>query len=278
MVGVPAAYYLPLMVAQDQHLFEKYGLRSELTLKNNNNDMMNMLLHGDADVSALGSGGAFPLEAASPERVRFIYGQYAHSYSLIVPTESTIKSLQDLKGKKIGTWPSPTSRVFLHLILDSRIGADSFQVVPLEFRFLNQALNRGDVDALFNTDVFTEEAIQSGSARYLSRYPMEEYVQKPFFNGGGLVQRSFQEKNPKVYEIVLKVMDEAITFIQTNESAARQSLIAHVGVSSAVANNAPLDQFVRFSEIDLGSAQHVADLLFAQKVLPRKIEVKVMFE
>src|SRR5205809_336905 len=61
LAAVPAAYYLPLMVAHDMGLFSKYGLRSELILFNNNNDMMNVLLHGDAEVSGLGSGGAFSL-------------------------------------------------------------------------------------------------------------------------------------------------------------------------------------------------------------------------
>ena len=51
LAGVPAAFYLPLMVAQDQAMFQDYGLKSELILFNNNNDMMNALLHGDATLA-----------------------------------------------------------------------------------------------------------------------------------------------------------------------------------------------------------------------------------
>jgi ABC-type nitrate/sulfonate/bicarbonate transport system substrate-binding protein len=67
---VPAAYYLPLMVASDQKLFERHGLRSEVVSFNSNTDMINSLIKGETDVSALGSGGAFPLEATSPGKVR----------------------------------------------------------------------------------------------------------------------------------------------------------------------------------------------------------------
>src|ERR1035441_5683676 len=54
---VPAAYYLPLMVAVDQHLFEKYGYKGDLDISNNNNEMINKLLRGEVQVSGVGSGG-----------------------------------------------------------------------------------------------------------------------------------------------------------------------------------------------------------------------------
>jgi ABC-type nitrate/sulfonate/bicarbonate transport system substrate-binding protein len=277
LAAVPAAYYLPLMVAHDRNLFSKYGLRSELILFNNNNDMMNALLHGDADVSGLGSGGAFSLEAQSPGKVRFIYGQNNRSYSLIVPTQSKIQSLEDLRGKKIGTWPSPTSRVALHLILDSRIGADGFEITPVEFRFLNQAMKGGDVDALFNTDVFTEQAIQSGDARYLSRIPLEEYVKRPFFNGGGLIMRDLETRKPDAARFVGQVLEEAVKFIQEHESEARQSLVTHVNVTTTIAAKAPLDDFILLSKVDIPAAQEVAELLHKNGAVPKQVNIEPMF-
>lgn len=278
LAGVTAAYYLPLMVAHDKDLFAKYGLKSDLILFNNNNDMMNALLHGDADVSALGSGGAFSLEAQSPGKVRFIYGQNNHSYSLIVPMQSKIQSLEDLRGKKIGTWPSPTPRVALHLLLDSRIGHQGFEIIPVEFRFLNQTMKRGDVDALFNTDVFTEQAIQSGDARYLSQVPLEQYVKRPFFNGGGLVTRDLETRKPKVAHAVIQVFEEAVRFIKENEAEARRSLITHVNVTPEVAAKAPMDQFILLSEVDLQAAQEVADLLYKHGAVPKQVNVEPMFQ
>ncbi len=277
LAGVPAAFYLPLMVAHDQAMFEQHGLKSELVLFNNNNDMMNALLHGDVDLSGLGSGGAFSLEAQSQGRVRFVYGQNNRSYSFIVPKDSGIEKLEDLRGKKIGTWPSPTPRVCLHLMLDGRIGKDNFEIVPVEFRFLNLAMKRGDVDALFNTDVFTQQAIQSGEAKYLSKVPLEEYVRKPFFNGGGLVIRDLEQRKPRIYTAILQVVEEAVQFIKDHEAEARRSLVKHVGVSEEVAAQAPLDQFILLSEVDLLAAQEVADILYQHRAVPKKVEVSPMF-
>jgi ABC-type nitrate/sulfonate/bicarbonate transport system substrate-binding protein len=278
MAAVKAAYYLPLMVAQDQHLFEKRGLKSDLLFFNSNNDMMNAFLHGEADISALGSGGAFSLEAASPGRIRFIYGQTSASYSLLVPASSRVANLEDLKGKRVGTWPSPTSRALLQLILEPRIGKGSFEVVPTDFRFLNQVMKRGDVAALFDTDIYTQQAIDSGEARYLSRNPVEEYVLSPFFNGGGLVAKDLQQKNPKLMSEILDVLDQAIIFIKEHELEARMSLVTYIGISEKIARQAPIDKFLVLKDVDIANAQKVADIFSDQGVVVKKIEVRGMFQ
>lgn len=278
LAGVPAAFYLPLMVAHDRNMFQEHGMKSELVLFNNNNDMMNALLHGDADVSGLGSGGAFALEAQSPRRVRFVYGQNNKSYSFVVPAKSPIVTLEGLKGKKIGTWLSPTPQVFLHLILDPRIGATGFEIVPIEFRFMNQTLQRGDIDALFNTDVFTQQAIESGQVRYLSKFPLEEFVMKPLFNGGGLVVRDLSERRPEVYRAVMSVLPKALAFIRDQEQESRKSLTKHIGVTDSVAANAIIDEFIRIDDVDVMGAQRLGDILVERGVVSKKIDVSVMFK
>ncbi|MGA2770716.1 MAG: ABC transporter substrate-binding protein [Bryobacteraceae bacterium] len=277
LAAVPTAYYLPLMVAVDQHLFEKHGYKPSLVIFNNNNDMINALLRGDAEVSALGSGGAFALEATSPGRLRLIYGQNGQSYSLLVPRDSKVTSLNDLKGKRIGTWQSPTPKVLLHLILDSRIGSDGFTIMPTEFRFLNQLLRRGDADALFNTDVLTQQALESGDVRILSRNPLEEYIMNPFFNGGGLVLRSLEPRDPKMYQAIIVTMREAIDLISTRPKEVRLSLVTHIGVTQSVAANAPIDQFVQIEEINRAKAQAVADLFYENRILTNQIDVAHLF-
>lgn len=274
---VRSAFYLPLMVAHDQKFFSKYNLKSEIVLFNNVNDMLNSLLKGDTDVTALGSGGAFALESKFPKRIKFIYGQNNLSYSFVVPKNSLIKSLDDLKGKKIGTWPSPTSKVLLNLLLDDRIGKNSYQIIPIEHRFLNQTLKKGDVEALFNTDVFTQQAISLGDARYLSKLPLEEYVLKPFFNGGGLVDRNIINNNPRLFKAIQSVSDESISFIRSHNVEARKSLITHIGVSEEIASKSPVDRFLYIDEVDVVQAQKLSEIFQKRGVFSQKISVESMF-
>jgi ABC-type nitrate/sulfonate/bicarbonate transport system substrate-binding protein len=276
LAGVTAAFYLPLMVAHDEKLFAKYGYDSDLVLFNNNNDMMNSLLHGDADVSALGSGGAFALEAQSPGRVRFVYGQNNRSYSLLVARNSPISSLEGLKGKRIGTWPSPTPPVLLHLLLDKPTGT-KFEIIPIEFRFMNQALKKGDVDALFNTDVFTQQAIDSAIGRFLSKFPLEENVMKPFFNGGGLILGDLQSRRPDMVKAIRGGLDDAIRMMHDAPSVAQRALVKNLGVSQNIAAAAPVDEFVLTRDIDIAKAQDVANIFRNAGILSKAIDVRGMF-
>jgi ABC-type nitrate/sulfonate/bicarbonate transport system substrate-binding protein len=106
---VPAAYYLPVFVVQERGLLRKRGYTSKVEIFAKNTDMMDAFLEGNLEFTAQSSGTMFPLESRHPNRFRFIYGQNNKSYSFIVPTNSEIKSLKDLKGKRVVTWPSPTA-------------------------------------------------------------------------------------------------------------------------------------------------------------------------
>ncbi len=276
IAAVPAAFYLPLFVAHDQGFLSAAGCSSEVILFNSVNDQMTALLHGDAEVSGLGSGGAFALEAESPGRVRFVYGQNNRSYSFLVPPDWAGEGLEAFQGKRIGTWPSPTPRVFLHLMLDSVVGSDGFEIVPVEFRFLTQALVSGDVDALFNTDVFTQQAIEGGHAKFFSATPLEEYVMKPFFNGGGLVQRSLKDDKPAEWAAIRTAIPKAVDFIREQPAAARQSLVTHIGVSEDVALEAPTDEFVRLDELEPEKVQAVADILVREGVVSTQVDAAQM--
>lgn len=273
IAAVPAAFYLPLMVAHDQGFFEELGYTTDLVIFNSVNDQMNAVLRGDADLGGIGSGGLFALEAQSPGTVQLVYGQNNRSYSFLVRPDSEIDDYEALRGKRIGTWPSPTPQVFIHLLLDPILGRDGFSIVPIEFRFLGQGLKSGDVDALFNTDVFTQQAIELGVATYLSRYPLED-LKKPFFNGGGIVRKDLQTRRPGVYDAIQKALPEVLSFIETQNEAARRSLVRHVGVSESVAMNAPMDAFVSSDRIDLRKAQQVADLLTEAGVVSKSIKVQ----
>ncbi len=234
----------------DQKLFESHGLASDLVFFNNTNDVINAFLRGDAEVAAIGSGGVFALEAASPGRVRLIYGQENKSYSLIVPAGSQVAKIEDLRGKRIVTWPSPTPKAFLKLILDPRIGKQGYSLTQVDQRFLLQALARGDVDALFIQDIYAWQAVNSGKGRFLSVLPLEEYVAKPFFNGGGVIQSKTASIDPGLARSIREVLDDSVRFIREHEPEARSSLERHLGVSPDVAQHAAIDRFVTVDEID----------------------------
>lgn len=269
----PTAFFLPLFVAHDQGFFAKRGLESEILMLTSTGEATNAFLNGDAEVSALGAGGLFFLDEKSRGRVKLIYVQYNRSYALIVPNQSPIAKLEDLRGKRIGVWPSPTPEIYLRLILDTRIGVGNFTAVPIDSRFLHQTMMRGDVDAIFAADVHARNSIATGQARFLSEFPLEEYVQKPFFHGGGLLRAEFIQQNPDTAKAVQEAVSESVAFIRTNPEQARESIERHVRVERSIAMTTAIDEFVEIDKANFELGQRLADRLTELGILKEKTDV-----
>lgn len=269
---VPAAYYLPIFVAKEKGFFAKNGLDAQIVFFNTTTDMLNAFLKGDLDVIAQSCGSLFPLEAISPGKFKFIYGQNNLSYSFVVRSDSNIKSLSDLKSKRIGTWPSPTAKVFVNLVLKKYFDpTKEAEIVPLDFKLLNQALEQKQVDAVFNTDIFTETGIQNKISKYLVRYPMRNEVIDPTFNGGGIVSAKLTKTNPQKVKKIKKSFEQAIDYINQDPKGARKTLLAFVSVSEKIALSAPLDEYLKVDEINTTKAQKLADILYKEKLMDKAI-------
>jgi len=269
---VPSAYYLPIFVAKEKGFFEQNGFNAEVVIFNNNSDMLNAFLRGDVDTTAQSGGSLFPLEATSPGKFKFIYGQNNLSYSFVVRNDSSIKSLNDLKGKRIGTWPSPTAKVFVKLVLKKYFDPREVEIVPLDFKLLNQALEQKQVDAVFNTDIFTETGIQNGISKYLVKYPMRDEVINPTFNGGGIVSSELIKSNPQKAERIKKSFEQAIEYIRQNPEEARKIILKFVSVDEKIALTAPLDDYLKVNEINIDKAQELADILYGEKLMDKAIK------
>lgn len=272
----PTAFFLPLLVAHDQGFFAARGLSSEILMLNSTSEATNAFLSGNAELSALGSGGLFFLDEQSRGRVKLMYVQFNRSYALLVPKDSPIQILEDLKSKRIGVWPSPTPEIFLRMILEPRLGAHPATVVPIESRFLHQALVRGEVDAIFAADVHARTSLNTGATRFLAEFPMEQFVHKPFFHGGGLLRTDYIARHPDAARRIQAALNDAIAFIASNEPQARESLVTHVKVDREVAMTTAIDRFEPVNDANLALGQQIADRLTALGILKQHLAIDTL--
>src|ERR1043165_2103128 len=273
MGAVRAAYYLPLFVVQEKELLKKRGYESQLELFNTNPAMIDSFLAGKLEIAAQSSGTMFPLELQHPNQFRFIYGQNNKSYSFIVLKTSKIRTLADLRGKKIATWPSPTAKVFVELCLKRFFDPKEATIIPKDFALLNQVLYQHDVDAVFNTDVFTAQALHSGKAKILEEFPMTKYILSPLFNGGGFVREQFAESQPDATSAVVQAFNEAIEYIATHPEEARLLMTKYVSADRSDLLAAQLDDYVQVTQINIPKAQELADILASSGLMNRDIQV-----
>jgi NitT/TauT family transport system substrate-binding protein len=271
---VPAAYYLPFYVAIENGYFEEEGLQLEKIDFGSVSNQVNALIHGDIDITALGSGGGFPLEARQPNQFDYIYGQNSKSYAFLVKKNSKINEIKDLERKRIGTWPSPTSTTFIKLITKKYFNENDYTLVPLDYKFHPSALDRGDVDALYTYDVAIAMTLNSDVGEYLAENPLEDEVLNPFFNGGAIIST---KTDPAKAEKIKRAMDKAVLFTQQNPEESRRILSKIMGIDLKIAKEAPVDEFKTIGQLDMQKVQEVADILHDEGLMEKPIEIEDIF-
>src|SRR3989344_1691066 len=110
----------PIFVGINEGYFRKYNLEVEPIAFESTNQMIEAIVRGDVDASAVGSTEpALAAEAESPGNFKF-YGQVRWDKNnfldyLMVKRDSPIRSVTELRGKRIGVAPGGASVVYTKL-------------------------------------------------------------------------------------------------------------------------------------------------------------------
>src|SRR3989344_3391816 len=144
--------HLPTLVAMDRNYFNEQGLDAEAVRFESANLLVEALVSGQIDVGSGGVPVLFAVEQNSPEQFKiFMVNEMTKEryYDFIlVKKDSGIKTLQGLKGKKIGAWPGAALLTYLKIILkENGLSADSLGIQQIDAKLQIQALSSGQIDA-----------------------------------------------------------------------------------------------------------------------------------
>lgn len=277
---VPAGYYLPFLVADEDQLFQKKGYQLELTRYNDNTQMISLFLNGHLDVTAQSALTMFPTAVRYPNTVKFVYGQFANSYAFVVPADSSIKVLADLKNLTIGTWRSPTAEAFVGILL-GRQGLKKdvdYQVQLFGATEWAPALQNGVVPVVFGFDVPMAALVQSGRFRYVEPEAVAKLIGSTrVFNGGGFIAKNLDARDPQKASVIESVLAESIRIINADPARSRNILAKRLGVSETAAAAAMLDSFTVIDDGVLESARATLRLMRDEAALSGDLDVIGMF-
>ncbi len=165
-------------------------------------DQKTALLAGSLDMC--GTTLAHAIHSASQGQPVVVVAALCDKCSaLVVHKDSAIKTISDLRGKKIGYVPGTMHEILLRESL-SRHQLDPRKDVKLtrvDFFDMGLALARGSIDAFLSGEPFPTLAVQKGYGRILS-YPYYDDTVGTI-NAGMIVTRDTIEKRP---ELVLKLV------------------------------------------------------------------------
>ena len=136
--------------------------------------------------------------------------------ALVVKKDGPVKTITDLKGKKIGYVPGTMHEILLRETL-TRNGLSpekDVRLIRVDFFDMGMALARGGIDAFLSGEPFPTLAVDQGYGEILSYPYYNESVGT--INAGMLVRRETIEQNPELVLELVTAHARATEYLQAN--------------------------------------------------------------
>uniref|UniRef100_A0A832H6P7 Putative aliphatic sulfonates-binding protein n=1 Tax=Oscillatoriales cyanobacterium SpSt-402 TaxID=2282168 RepID=A0A832H6P7_9CYAN len=193
--------------------------------------------------------------------------------AIVVPKDSPIQSLTDLKGKKVGVAKGSNTQYLLVSALQS-VG---LKFEDVEVKFLKPAdaraaFERKDIDAWSIWDPYLAVAEEQANARILT----DATGLAPNL-GYYLAAQSFVDKSPEALKIVLDEVKKESEWAQSNPAEVAKFLAAGLGIDTAILEKAEkrrkYDVLPLTPEVISGQ-QKIADTFQTIKLIPKAIKIE----
>lgn len=226
---------------------------------------------------ALGEAGEAPpiFAQAANSNVVYVANQppAPRAEALIVPKNSNLKTIQDLKGKRVVLNKGSNVHYLLLKVLETnQLKLSDIQVVYLPPADARAAFERGAVDAWVIWDPFFAAAEQQLGARVLATG--DKLVSNHQFY---LADRKFAQQHPDILKTVVNKLNQTTTWVAQHQAQAAQLLQQPTGLPIEVLSRSISRMGFGVQPISTEVAQQqqfVADAFYQQKLIPNKIDIQ----
>ncbi len=207
-LGLDYAYYNPVsLVLRDKHWLEDElgpGVKVQWVLSAGSNKALEFLRGRSIDFgSTAGSAALLGRANGTPIKAIYVYSQPEWT-ALVTRDQSPIRTVADLKGKRVAATPGTDPGIFLLRALDTAgLTRQDITLVPLQHQDGRLALDRGDVDAWSGLDPFMAQAETQSHDRIFFR---DRALVTP---GTLLVREEFAAAHPDLVGKVLAAYERA---------------------------------------------------------------------
>lgn len=284
IVYLPIAPDLPFFVAMDQGFFSKQDLKVDPVLSKKSDEALDLFFTGRVDATAIMElYGLISYQQVKPGTFKIYLMAAAEEntevHKIIVRKGSSINSLEQLSGGKLGHFPGTQMKVFNVLLLKQFIDDPEKEVSLVNVVPFNQIpfLESGSIDAVFTLEPVGTEAVEKGIAEILSVNPLYKYIQQPFPTAASAISKELVEKRPETAKKIIAAIEEAIEFIENNPVEAKHSLIKWTKVSPEIVEKVGIYRYWTLSRINKFAVNRYVDLLYANGLLDQKINTSAMY-
>jgi len=284
----PIAAGLPFYAAVELGYFKEAGVNVEVIRLAGAQQIMEGMLADRVDGCANGTGsgniavgelaapGSFKIFCSNPSNAKNVLDQ------VIVPINSTVKVMADLKGKKVGSGPGIQNVTLAKTILE-RGGATGATVTELPIGQHIAALAAGQLDACYTLEPTGTIGRLNGTTRVIETGVIAKYVlgdpMAPWFGGSAALTSSFLKKHPEDAKKYIAAYAKGVTYVRTKAVEARQYLKGYTAIEGPLTGEVPLAAYTMFNEFtpaDIGHFQKFFDLFTERGVFASRLMVESM--
>ena len=178
-------------------------------------DIEKAVVNGNMDFGEYGTTAALIAGAQGDPQV--LIGDAARKgAAIVVKADSSIKTVADLRGKKIANFPGALQDVLLRAKL-KQAGLDpnkDVQLIKITWAEMPIALQRGDVDAYAGSEPHPTLAVSEGYGRILS-YPYDTPIGS--LNSALATSKAMVEKDPQLVQTIVCAQKAAYEYMMKNQ-------------------------------------------------------------
>jgi NitT/TauT family transport system substrate-binding protein len=229
---------LRLVHSMPPYFYEKFapaGIKIEIIVFDSPTDGKNAVVTKSVDVGTFGIAAAI-LGGAVGEPVVVVGALSNKGMGVISKAGSDVKTVKELKGKRVGIWPGSTQEVFIMERLRMEgLTAKDITAVRVPFGEMPAMLARGDIDAYVGAEPGPALSITSGVGQLV------EYPYGTAMGGLNMIFGTNEEtvaKDPELIRTMLKIHRQAVEFMSANKAAVVDMTVQKLGANRAAVEQA----------------------------------------
>ncbi|KQV92059.1 ABC transporter substrate-binding protein [Pelomonas sp. Root1237] len=281
----PVAAGLPFYAAVEKGYFKEAGLEVEALKFAGAQQVMEAMLAGRCDGSSNGTGsgnlgvgeiaspGLFKIIATNPSNQKYVLDQF------LVPKDSPVKTLAELKGKRVASGPGIQNKTLAMAVLE-RAGAAGTTVTELPIGQHVAALAAGQVDAVYTLEPTGTVGRLNGTTRVLEAGVIAKYILgdplAPWHGGSATLTTEFIKKQPAETKKYIAAYARGIELVRKDPAQARNFLKGYTAIEGPLTGEVPLASYMLYNEFtpsDVAAFQKFFDLFTEKGVFEKKLDV-----